>query len=768
MATLAERIAQEINIIRTNELTTKININDIGVTVQPFSSNSVSDPSYVSTDENFTTTLLAKLNAIEEFATADQTAAEIKSLYEGEVNAFTDALFTKLSGIETAATADQSAAEIKSLYEGEVKAFTDALFDKLAGIETGATADQNYSEIKALYESNLNTNEFSDAEQSKLANIESGSQVTSYAHVKASGAVMEDDVSTNNMDFVIDEDSLASNSASKIPTQQSVKAYVDANIASALSSEMSYKGGYNASTNVPNLDSAASGVNLGDMYTVTTAGTFFTTGVAAGDVLIANVADADSESEWTIAGKNQDAASIKAAYEGNSNTNEFSDAEQSKLANIATAANKYIHPTYAGDDINVDTGALSGATVISDLDFNVTTDTSGHVTDANAAVITRNITLADLGFTGATNANNYSLPLANATTRGGIELFSNTDNPTAANGVSSTAGRTYGVQLNSSNQAVVNVPWVDTNTNTVYTHPTYSGDDINIDTGPLSGATVISDLDFNVTTDTSGHVTDANATYSTRTITLANLGFTGAANANNFTYTLPFATATTRGGIELFSNTDNPTGANSVSATAGRTYGIQLNSANQAVVNVPWVDTNTDTNTWRAISSSTSSTSTTVSASSSAVRAAYNLAAGKAPSAHNHTYVKYGSTVKGTAVSGGFNVTGEFVASGNVTAYSDERLKTDFQPISSALDKCCSITGYTFERTDEVMPRQVGFKAQDVEAILPEAVHTGDDVRQTKSLNYGAMGSLYVEAIKELKAKNDALEARLAALEAKL
>ena len=63
----------------------------------------------------------------------------------------------------------------------------------------------------------------------------------------------------------------------------------------------------------------------------------------------------------------------------------------------------------------------------------------------------------------------YSLPLATATTRGGVELFSNTDNPTAANAVTSTAGRTYGIQLNSSNQMVVNVPWTDTNTNTTYT-----------------------------------------------------------------------------------------------------------------------------------------------------------------------------------------------------------------------------------------------------------------------------------------------------------
>jgi len=76
-----------------------------------------------------------------------------------------------------------------------------------------------------------------------------------------------------------------------------------------------------------------------------------------------------------------------------------------KLDGIATSANNYTHPSHAGDDINIDTGALSGATVISDLDFNITTDTQGHVTDANATVSTRNITLANLGYTGATNAN---------------------------------------------------------------------------------------------------------------------------------------------------------------------------------------------------------------------------------------------------------------------------------------------------------------------------------------------------------------------------
>jgi hypothetical protein len=130
----------------------------------------------------------------------------------------------------------------------------------------------------------------------------------------------------------------------------------------------------------------------------------------------------------------QTAAEIRAAVEAATDSNVFTDADHTKLnsieasadvtdtvnvvaaltagANITIAANgtisgaaQYTHPTHAGDDADIDTGALSGATVISDLDFNITTDTLGHVTDANATVSTRNLTLGDLGYTGATNAN---------------------------------------------------------------------------------------------------------------------------------------------------------------------------------------------------------------------------------------------------------------------------------------------------------------------------------------------------------------------------
>ena len=76
------------------------------------------------------------------------------------------------------------------------------------------------------------------------------------------------------------------------------------------------------------------------------------------------------------------------------------------LAYVSDIPSAYSHPTYNGDDFSVDSGALTGATVISDIDINVTTDSLGHVTDANGTVSTRTLTLADLGFTGDTDATN--------------------------------------------------------------------------------------------------------------------------------------------------------------------------------------------------------------------------------------------------------------------------------------------------------------------------------------------------------------------------
>jgi 23S rRNA U2552 (ribose-2'-O)-methylase RlmE/FtsJ len=60
----------------------------------------------------------------------------------------------------------------------------------------------------------------------KLTAIEALADVTDATNVDAAGAVMTADTTTAGMGFVVDEDDMLSDLATKVPTQQSVKAYV--------------------------------------------------------------------------------------------------------------------------------------------------------------------------------------------------------------------------------------------------------------------------------------------------------------------------------------------------------------------------------------------------------------------------------------------------------------------------------------------------------------------------------------------------------------
>ena len=69
--------------------------------------------------------------------------------------------------------------------------------------------------------------------------------------------------------------------------------------------------------------------------------------------------------------------------------------------------------------------------------------------------------------------------------------------------------------------------------------------------------------------------TTANVTSGSGVDFIGGSGITTTSNGFNVTTELDEATATTRGGIELFSNTDQTAAASAVSATANRTYGLQ-------------------------------------------------------------------------------------------------------------------------------------------------------------------------------------------------
>ena len=102
---------------------------------------------------------------------------------------------------------------------------------------------------------------------------------------------------------------------------------------------------------------------------------------------------------------------------------------------------------------------------------------------------------------------------------------------------------------------------------------------------------------------------------------------------------------------------------------------------------------------------------------------------------------------------------------GNVTAYSDRRVKTNIEHIPNALEKVNALNGYTFDRTDQVVDeatgekpkvRQTGVIAQEVLEVLPEAV-TGTE-EQGYSVAYGNLAGLFIEAIKEQQEKIEKLE----------
>jgi len=111
-----------------------------------------------------------------------------------------------------------------------------------------------------------------------------------------------------------------------------------------------------------------------------------------------------------------------------------------------------------------------------------------------------------------------------------------------------------------------------------------------------------------------------------------------------------------------------------------------------------------------------------------------------------------------TALTLDMSAAGAATFNNDVTAFSDERLKENIETIPNALDKVCQIRGVTFNRTDFDGEKQMGVIAQEVEKIIPEVVKEDDSEDKIKSVAYGNMVGLLIEAIKDLKAEIDELK----------
>jgi hypothetical protein len=94
--------------------------------------------------------------------------------------------------------------------------------------------------------------------------------------------------------------------------------------------------------------------------------------------------------------------------------------------------------------------------------------------------------------------------------------------------------------------------------------------------------------------------------------------------------------------------------------------------------------------------------------------------------------------------------TSDIYAGGEVTAYSDVRLKDNIVTIDSALDKIMRLRGVYYTRRDcelGIQKRHVGVIAQEIEEVLPEVVLQDGDM---KSVAYGNIVALLIEGFKEL------------------
>lgn len=136
---------------------------------------------------------------------------------------------TKLSNLSGTNTGDQNASQVA--YDDTVLSNYGVTGDDTQEVvdNFGIAMGNIVTNLSAIKQNILAEGAFVDGDKTKLDGIETNADVTDATNVAAAGAVMEADTSTASMSFVIDEDNMASDSATKVPTQQSVKAYVDAN-----------------------------------------------------------------------------------------------------------------------------------------------------------------------------------------------------------------------------------------------------------------------------------------------------------------------------------------------------------------------------------------------------------------------------------------------------------------------------------------------------------------------------------------------------------
>ena len=368
----------------------------------------------------FTDALFTKLNAIEASADVTDTTNVVAALTAGSniaiasdgtisatdtnttysvgdggltTNDFTNADHTKLNAIEASATADQTGAEIKALYEAETNAFTDAQFTKLAGIETSATADQSKSDIEGLgielpaanLTGTIAAARLDTATTQSAANNSTKIATTAYVETAVAAVVDTAPEALNTLNELAaalgDDASFATTTATSLGEKlPKAGGQMTGNITMAgtetvdgrdLSVDGAKLDGIEASADVTDTTNVVAALTAGTNVSIASDGTISATdtnttySIQDGELSQNNFTNADHTKLNGIeasATADQTDAEIRAAVEAATDSNVFTDADHTKLNGIAASANAYVHPNHSGEV----TSAADGATVIAD------------------------------------------------------------------------------------------------------------------------------------------------------------------------------------------------------------------------------------------------------------------------------------------------------------------------------------------------------------------------------------------------------------------
>ena len=332
---------------------------------------------------------------------------------------------------------------------------------------------------------------------------------------------------------------------------------------------------------------------------------------------------------------------------------------------------------------------------------------SGYITSAPGTNLSYTASTRELASSTGSNAT-----LPNVAAGGDSGLMTGSDK-SKLDGIASGA-----TNVTNNNQLTNGAGYVTSSGNTVIG----TGSDIN-----TSGAIVVDQLNM-----TDGVITS----HTTRTMSLGDLGYTGATNANYITNNNQL---TNGAGYITSANGGNAATLDSIDSSQF----LRSDTADQKTAGTLRFNDN-------VILSLGTSDDAEFFCNGSHFYLDLNSGIG-------NFYIRDGSTTRFTFDdNGNFTATGSITAQANVTAYSDINLKENIEVIPNALEKVSAIRGVTYDRKDLEGARHAGVIAQEVEAVLPEVIQT--DEEGIKSVAYGNLVGLLIEAVKELKAEIEDLK----------